>query len=71
MNSLTPVVVQAIGMAWRRAELAYGSQKNAAENLTVIHNVKVLAYETRIVKASRGFEPRSLDSESRVLTVTP
>ena len=23
------------------------------------------------VKASRGFEPRSLDSESRVLTVTP
>ena len=23
------------------------------------------------LKASRGFEPRSLDSESRVLTVTP
>ena len=24
-----------------------------------------------MMKASRGFEPRSLDSESRVLTVTP
>ena len=31
--------------------------------------LRMLIYMTR--KASRGFEPRSLDSESRVLTVTP
>jgi hypothetical protein len=30
-----------------------------------------LPYLSRSGKASRGFEPRSLDSESRVLTVTP
>ena len=29
------------------------------------------AATTHLQKASRGFEPRSLDSESRVLTVTP
>ena len=28
-------------------------------------------YVAEFTKASRGFEPRSLDSESRVLTVTP
>ena len=48
-----------------------------AENVGLAYLVPVMSrclswYDERVhKKASRGFEPRSLDSESRVLTVTP
>ena len=47
---------------WLGIALRVASQSKCFGCLVIAHGC---------AKASRGFEPRSLDSESRVLTVTP
>ena len=42
-----------------------------ADDKSMPHRVRIICILVHNHKVPRGFEPRSLDSESRVLTVTP
>ena len=55
--------------SWNECDLTRKGLTELVNSSWILNNSKLGSQHGR--KASRGFEPRSLDSESRVLTVTP